>query len=120
MSKEGPDASNAHVAVFDDQYALVSWEEIASPQCEFIAMGCSGAFTGTYYQLVDQDGKTIGEPVKSINTYVAGDMVTMNKGRVCWPYVDMKWSLSKGSGYGSVEGRTKAGAISFACMTLNR
>lgn len=43
----GPDRSNAHVATFDDYYALVSWEEIASPECEFVAMGCGGEFTGT-------------------------------------------------------------------------
>ncbi|KAK3674048.1 hypothetical protein LTR78_005895 [Recurvomyces mirabilis] len=45
----GPDRSNAHVAAFDDEYALVTWEEIADPFCDFIAMGCSGKFTGTYY-----------------------------------------------------------------------
>ena len=49
----GPDRSNAHVAVFDDTYALVTWEEIANPSCNFVAMGCSGEFTGTYFQVVN-------------------------------------------------------------------
>lgn len=115
----GPDRSNAHVAVFDDHYALVSWEEIEAPECDFVAMGCGGAFTGTYYQLVDKDGKSVGEAIKSMDTYVAGDMVTMGDGRICWPYVEMEWSLSKGSGFGSVEGQTKANSISFACVSLD-
>lgn len=116
--EEGPDRSNAHVAVFNDEYALVSWEEIAAPQCEFIAMGCGGTFTGTYYQLVNKAGETIGEPVKSMDTYVAGDMVTMGDGRICWPYVEMEWSLNKPSGFGGVEGQANADAMSFACMRL--
>ena len=117
-SEIGPDRSNAHVATFDDYYALVSWEEIASPQCDFIAMGCGGEFTGTYYQLVDKDGKNVGDPIKSMDTYVAGDMVSMGDGRICWPYVEMEWSLSAPSEYESVEGQKKAESISFACVTL--
>lgn len=115
----GPDRSNAHVAAFDDFYALVSWEEIESPSCEFIAMGCGGEFTGTYYQLVDIEGKTHGDAVKSMDTYVAGDMVTVGDGRICWPYVEMEWSLSKPSGWGGVEGTANATSMSFACMTLD-
>ena len=114
----GPDRSNAHVATFDDYYALVSWEEIAAPECEFIAMGCGGEFTGTYYQLVDKEGKNVGEPIKSMDTYVAGDMVSMGDGRICWPYVEMEWSLSKSGGFGGVEGQKTAESISFACVTL--
>lgn len=86
------DCQNAHVAAFDGTSALVTWEEIAEPTCEFVAMGCKGAFTGSYFQLV-KDGKKVGEPVKSMDVYVAGDMVTMADGRVCWPYVDMDWTL---------------------------
>lgn len=117
-AEEGPDRSNAHVAVFNDQFALVSWEEIESPQCEFIAMGCGGTFTGTYYQLVNKDGETVGEPLKSMDTYVAGDMVSMGDGRICWPYVEMEWSLEKASGFGGVEGQANAEAFSFACVAL--
>jgi len=115
---EGPDRSNVHVAAFNSKHALVSWEEIEAPQCEFIAMGCGGTFTGTYYQLVDNEGKTVGDAVKSMDTYVAGDMVSMGDGRICWPYVEMEWSLNKPSGFGGVEGQKNAEAISFACMTL--
>lgn len=114
----GADRSNAHTAVFDDEYALVSWEEIASPQCNFIAMGCGGAFTGTYFQLVNKAGEKIGDPLKSMDTYVAGDMVTMADGRICWPYVAMAWSLAAPSGYGSVEGQKTTKSMSFACMSL--
>ena len=78
---EGPDRSNAHVAVFDDTYALVTWEEIAQPDCDFIAMGCSGTFSGTYFQLVNGKGVKIGKPLKSMDTYVAGDMVTTGDGK---------------------------------------
>jgi hypothetical protein len=115
----GPDRSNAHVAVFDDHHTLVSWEEIEEPECEFVAMGCGGVFTGTYYQLVDKEGKSVGEPIKSMDTYVAGDMVRMGDGRMCWPYVEMGWSLSKPSWYGSVDGQTKAQSMSFACVSLD-
>ncbi|KAJ8113232.1 hypothetical protein OPT61_g4596 [Boeremia exigua] len=73
------DCSNAHVATFDKTSALVTWEEIAQPQCDFIAMGCKGAYTGSYFQLVT-DGKKVGEPVKATDVYVAGDMVTMADG----------------------------------------
>jgi len=111
----GPDRSNAHVAVFDDYYALVSWEEIANPECGFVAMGCEGEFTGTYYQLVDKEGKSVGEAIKSMDTYVAGDMVSMENGRICWPYVEMEWSLK---GFGGVEGGKTVESMSFACVSL--
>ncbi len=107
------DCQNAHVAAFDGDNALVAWEEIAEPTCEFIAMGCKGAFTGSYFQLV-KDGKKVGEPVKSMNVYVAGDMVTMADGRVCWPYVDMEWTLDA-----PVRSPASVNVISFACMGLS-
>ncbi|KAK5690981.1 hypothetical protein LTR17_025793 [Elasticomyces elasticus] len=114
----GPDRSNAHVAVFDEQYALVTYEEIAEPSCDFIAMGCGGTFTGTYYQLVDNSGKKVGQPLKSMDTYVAGDMVTLANGTICWPYVSMAWQLDQAvGGYGgAAEAATKK--MSFACMSL--
>lgn len=105
------DCSNAHVATFDKTSALVTWEEIAEPTCDFIAMGCKGAYTGSYFQLVT-DGKKVGEPVKATDVYVAGDMVTMPDGRVCWPYVDMKWTLD-----GPVQNAASVKEISFACMS---
>ncbi|KAF9693565.1 hypothetical protein EKO04_008257 [Ascochyta lentis] len=105
------DCSNAHVATFDKSNALVTWEEIAEPTCDYIAMGCRGAYTGSYFQLV-ADGKKVGEPVKATDVYVAGDMVTMADGRICWPYVDMKWTLD-----GPVQNAASVKEISFACMT---
>ena len=105
------DCSNAHVATFDKKSALVTWEEIAEPTCDFIAMGCKGAYTGSYFQLVT-DGKKVGEPVKATDVYVAGDMVTMPDGRICWPYVDMKWTLD-----GPVQNAASVKAMSFACMS---
>ena len=113
----GPDRSNAHAAVFDDTYALVTWEEIAEPDCDFIAMGCSGTFSGSYFQLVNKSGDKIGEPIKSMNTYVAGDMVTMNNERICWPYVSMDWRLDLPVGGGLPD--TTAKKMSFACMSLS-
>jgi len=105
------DCSNAHVATFDKTSALVTWEEIAEPTCDFIAMGCKGAYTGSYFQLVT-DGKKVGEPVKATDVYVAGDMVTMADGRVCWPYVDMKWTLD-----GPIRNAASVKEISFACLS---
>ncbi|KAF2662189.1 hypothetical protein K491DRAFT_585817 [Lophiostoma macrostomum CBS 122681] len=86
------DCQNAHVAAFDGTNALVTWEEIAQPQCDFIAMGCKGAFTGSYFQLVS-NGEKVGEALKETDVFVAGDIVTMSDGRVCWPYVAMDWTL---------------------------
>lgn len=115
-SSIGADRSNAHVAVFDDEYALVTWEEIAEPDCDLIAFGCSGTFTGSYFQLVNTSGQKIGDAIKSMNTYVAGDMVTLNNGTICWPYVDMDWRLDLPVGGGLPETTTKK--MSFACMSL--
>lgn len=111
----GPDRSNAHVAVFDDTYALISWEEAADPVCANVAMGCAGRFTGTRFQLVDRTGKKIGAPIVKQDVYVAGDMVTTNDGKICWPYVNMKWSLAD-PGYSGTKSTTKK--MSFACMSL--
>ncbi|KAH7125640.1 hypothetical protein B0J11DRAFT_434652, partial [Dendryphion nanum] len=112
ITEGSADSSNAHVATFDKSNALVTWEEIAQPTCEFIAMGCKGAFTGSYFQLVNE-GKKVGAPVKAMDVYVAGDMVTMKDGRICWPYVDMAWKLD-----GPVRGSSVT-QLSFACMNLD-
>ncbi|OLN81030.1 hypothetical protein CCHL11_09996 [Colletotrichum chlorophyti] len=105
------DCSNAHAAAFDSSKALVTWEEISDPICDFDAMGCRGTFAGTKFQMVGSDGKKIGEAVSSDDTYVAGDMVTMADGRICWPYVAMDWKLD-GPQRGSPV--TK---MSFACVS---
>lgn len=113
------DQSNAHVATFDGTNALVTWEEIADPFCEFIAMGCRGKFTGSKFQLVSNDGtgKAVGEPLTSQDVTVAGDLVTMADGRICWPYVSMTWDLSSPVGYGG--STTTTTKMSFACISLS-
>ncbi|GKT47496.1 uncharacterized protein ColSpa_07677 [Colletotrichum spaethianum] len=105
------DCSNAHAAAFDSSKALVTWEEISNPICDFDAMGCRGAFAGTKFQMVGSDGKKLGDVISSDDTYVAGDMVTMSDGRICWPYVAMDWKLD-----GPVQG-SPVSKISFACMS---
>lgn len=87
------DRSSPHAAAFDATTAVLTWEEIANPTCVYDGMDCMGVFTGTNFQLVDKEGKKIGAPVVSMNVTVAGDMVNMGDGRVCWPYPDMVWKL---------------------------
>lgn len=108
------DHSNAHVAAFDGANALVTYEEIASPNCPMVGFGCEGTFTGSYFQLVNK-GEKVGDAIKKDDVYVAGDMVTMADGRICWPYVDMAWSLAASAG----RSQTAASAISFACISLD-
>ncbi|EXK76834.1 hypothetical protein FOQG_18436 [Fusarium oxysporum f. sp. raphani 54005] len=105
------DCSNAHAATFDASTALVTWEEISDPICEFEAMGCKGKFAGTKFQAVDNKGKKLGSAITSDDTYVAGDMVTMSDGHICWPYVNMAWSLSGPTQAADVK------KISFACIS---
>ncbi|KAF2768468.1 hypothetical protein EJ03DRAFT_120105 [Teratosphaeria nubilosa] len=112
----GPDRSNAHVAVFDDEYALVTWEEIADPHCDLVAFGCSGVFSGTYFQVVDKSGRRVGEARREEKVFVAGDMATLVNGTVCWPFVNMDWRLDL-----PVDGGlpvTTTQKMSFACASL--
>ncbi|TID23759.1 hypothetical protein E2P81_ATG03326 [Venturia nashicola] len=107
------DMSNARVAAFDKSSALVSWEEASSPNCDsFIAMGCYGTYAGTSFQVVDSTGAKSGAVLTTKDVQVAGDMVTMSDGRICWPYVSMTWSLDK---LATTSTTTKA--ISFACVS---
>ena len=116
VTEGSADCSNAHVAAFDGSNALVTWEEIERPICDFQAMGCRGDFTGTFYQLVNGAGEKLGEPVKSMDSFVAGDMVTMNDGRICWPYVNMEWRLDAVTRALPSSATNK---MSFACMVLS-
>lgn len=109
------DCQNAHAATFDDSNALITWEQIDSPECYYDAMGCMGQFSGTFYQQVDSSGKKLGEPLKSMDSFVAGDMVTMNDGRICWPYVAMTWNLDTTAD--QLDVRTTK--MSFACIGLS-
>ncbi|KAJ5364330.1 uncharacterized protein N7496_010043 [Penicillium cataractarum] len=114
VTKGSNDCSNAHAATFGSSSALVTWEEISNPTCDYIAMGCRGQFAGTYFQEVSSDGSTVGDAFTSSDVYVAGDMVTMTDGRICWPYVSMEWDLSQAVGYGTAATYKK---MSFACMS---
>ncbi|KAI7366359.1 hypothetical protein KC354_g4186 [Hortaea werneckii] len=87
----GSDRSNAHVAVFDDEYALITWEQIDDPHCDEIAFGCSG------------------------------DLVNLNNGTICWPYVNMDWELSSpvgGYGFSGAAEDFTTKKMSFGCMSL--
>ncbi|KAL4919671.1 hypothetical protein BDW62DRAFT_199684 [Aspergillus aurantiobrunneus] len=112
------DHSNVHAAAFGSENALLTWEEIADPVCdEFVAMGCRGAFSGTYFQQVDKQGAPVGAAINSSDVYVAGDMVNVGD-RICWPYVSMQWDLSgtvNAWGGSTADSTTK---ISFACVGL--
>jgi hypothetical protein len=110
------DRSNIHVATFDGSNALVTWEEIASPKCTDPAMGCSGTFTGSYFQQVDSTGKKLGSPISAMDVFVAGDMVNLGTDKLCWPYVDMAWDLSLPVGGGLPI--TSTSKMSFACMVI--
>ncbi|KAL9059914.1 MAG: hypothetical protein Q9162_000984 [Coniocarpon cinnabarinum] len=118
------DCSNAHAAAFDSSNALVTWEEIEDPQCYFISMGCKGKFSGSKFQQVDGTGAKLGDPLVSMDTYVAGDMVTMPDGRICWPYPHVAWSLDQADNpWGGYGGQTadvpgNVTKMSFACMSL--
>ncbi|KAK7518188.1 uncharacterized protein IWZ02DRAFT_380748 [Phyllosticta citriasiana] len=113
----GPnDCSNAHVATFGESNALLTWEEISNPQCNFISMGCAGTFEGTKFQEVDSTGATVGDAITVKDTYLAGDMVTMSDGRICWPYVSMTWDLSDSVMALGLSSKTTK-KMSFACMS---
>jgi hypothetical protein len=109
------DRSNIHAATFDGSNALVTWEEIASPTCNNAAMGCSGTFTGSYFLQVDSMGNKLANPISAMDVFVAGDIVNMGAGNLCWPYVDMVWDLSLPVGGGLPI--TSTSVMSFACIT---
>lgn len=113
------DQSNAHVATFDGSNALVTWEEIADPFCEYIAFGCRGAFTGSRFQLVTSDngGTAVGDALESTDVTVSGDLVTMGDGRICWPYVSQDWDLSGIVDYTFQPSNVTK--MSFACVSLD-
>lgn len=117
-SGSGNDRSNAHAATFGPNNALVTWEEISDPTCDYIAMGCRGQFAGSFFQQVSSDGEKVGDALKSTDVYVAGDMVTMNDGRICWPYVSMEWDMSSPVDTNLGTGSSTTKKMSFACMSL--
>ncbi|KAL4877850.1 hypothetical protein BJY04DRAFT_121377 [Aspergillus karnatakaensis] len=113
------DHTNVHAAAFGSDSALLTWEEISEPVCdEFIAMGCRGTFTGTYFQQVDSAGAAVGASINATDVYVAGDIVNIGN-KLCWPYVSMEWDLSQAiNSWGGSSGES-ATKISFACVGLD-
>lgn len=114
------DHANVHVATFTANSAVVMWEQVNDPTCDNVAMGCSGDFAGTYFQEIDASGKKVGSAINSTDVYVSGDMTLIvygaQKGRICWPYVDMTWDLTKAvGGFGGASTSTVT-KMSFACL----
>ena len=111
------DHSNVRVEAFDSKTALLSWEQIDAPTCDKPSYGCHGAYSGTYWQLIDSSGKTVGAPIKRDDVFVSGDVTRMKDGRLCWPYVaGLTWDLSKPIGQGQLAANVTK--MSFACMAL--
>lgn len=75
-------------------------------------LGCSGTFTGTSFQVVNETGGVVGTAVNEANVTVSGDMVTIG-GNVCWPFVQQTWDLSQPLSTGTLT--TK---MSFACASF--
>ncbi|RPB12982.1 hypothetical protein P167DRAFT_464349, partial [Morchella conica CCBAS932] len=108
------DHQNVHVATLDSGNAVVTWEELADPDCQPVPLSCTGTFNGTWAQVVGSKGEKVGEKVLlGEDVYVSGDMVTMGE-KVCWPYVDMVWDLSAPKANG-----TYVKEMSFACVSLS-
>ncbi|KKK15879.1 hypothetical protein P175DRAFT_0431144 [Aspergillus ochraceoroseus IBT 24754] len=116
VKKGENDCSNVHVGAFGPINALLTWEEISDPICDFDAMGCRGTFAGSYFQQVNRDGQVVGSPLKAMDTYVAGDMVNIGTRRLCWPYVHMDWDLSQAVNSWDTPSTTKQ--MSFACISI--
>ncbi|KAK7549182.1 hypothetical protein IWX49DRAFT_510996, partial [Phyllosticta citricarpa] len=90
ITKGPADHFNVHVQAFDSETILSTYEEITSPKC-VKAAGCMGTFAGTYFAQVDTTAKVVGQPFKSTEITVGGDLVLLPSGSICFPYVDMKW-----------------------------
>ncbi|KAG8712128.1 hypothetical protein FRC08_015001 [Ceratobasidium sp. 394] len=111
------DHQNVRVAAAGSgQLAIVTWEQITSPNCQPVPLSCSGTFAGTYAQLVDATGtgSTVGEAINlGTNVTISGDVVTIGTS-VCWPFVKQTWDLSKPKSTG-----TPVTKMSFACLSTD-
>jgi hypothetical protein len=107
------DHQNVHVAAINSKLSLVTWETLTNPNCQPVPLGCTGTYAGTSFQLVDSTGAKVGGPVTSKDVFVSGDIVSIGTDKVCWPYVDMTWDLSKPKA--SADKVTK---MSFTCASL--
>ncbi|KAJ4291986.1 hypothetical protein N0V90_009885 [Kalmusia sp. IMI 367209] len=110
------DCINAHIATIDDTHALVSWEENDVSDCDgndFNGYGCGKSrYTGTKFQIVDASGSNQGSSFSSSDVFVSGDIAKVGS-KLCWPYVNMKWSSSSDDTIKGTGNTVKK--LSFAC-----
>jgi len=105
------DQQNVHVATLDSTNAIVTWEQLSNPNCQPVPLGCTGTFSGTFFQQVDSQGKKVGDAISAKDVFVAGDMQRIAGKGLCWPYVSMDWDLSAPKDKG-----TPVSSMSFACI----
>jgi len=105
------DQQNVHVATLDSSNAIVTWEQLSNPNCQPVPLGCTGTFTGTFFQQVDSQGKKVGDAISAKDVFVSGDMQRIAGKGLCWPYVSMTWDLSAPKDKG-----TPVSSMSFACI----
>ncbi|PUU76439.1 hypothetical protein B9Z19DRAFT_1102367 [Tuber borchii] len=105
------DQQNVHVATLDSSNAIVTWEQLSNPNCQPVPLGCTGTFSGTFFQQVDSTGKKVGDAISAQDVFVAGDMQRIAGKGLCWPYVSMNWDLSAPKDKG-----TPVSSMSFACI----
>ncbi|KAH8597026.1 hypothetical protein B0O99DRAFT_508949 [Bisporella sp. PMI_857] len=104
------DHQNVHVATLNSTLSLVTWEVLESPDCQPVPLSCTGKFGGTGFQFVDATGAKVGATITdTTGVTVSGDMAVVGN-KICWPYVDQTWDLSKPKDKGTLT--TK---MSFAC-----
>jgi hypothetical protein len=113
----GVDHQNVRVAAAGSgQLAVVTWEQITSPNCKPVPLSCSGTFAGTYAQLIDATGtgSTVGDAINlGTGVTVSGDIATIGTS-ICWPFVKQTWDLSKPKSTG-----TPVTKMSFACLSTD-
>lgn len=110
---EDTDHQNVHVEAFDSTNALVTWEELSNPDCQPVPYGCSGTYTGTFFQQVNAKGEKVGDAFSDKDAFVSGDIQRVPGKGLCWPYVKMTWDLSQ-----KMISGTPVTSMSFACMAF--
>jgi hypothetical protein len=93
-SRGDVDCSNARIATFDRDTALLTWEEEEVSQCQ-INTGCKvpRKYTGTSFQKLDGQGNPLETAFKSTDVFVSGDIIRVSD-EMCWPYVNTIWNTS--------------------------
>jgi hypothetical protein len=107
------DHQNIHVAALNSKQSLVTWETLVSPTCKPVPLSCTGTYAGTSFQVIDSAGTKVGGVVTDKNVFVSGDIANVGTDRVCWPYVDITWDLSKPKSTGG-----QVTKLSFACASF--